>query len=90
MPYRTYETRILQMLARHENPEGMHRATILAAFDRHKDTYVIRALRKGVAKGSMGEVDDVFRMNWSHVNVSSSSAPSAPSAPSATESAVGA
>ena len=41
MTYRTYETRILQMLARHENPEGMHRATILAAFDRHKDLSLI-------------------------------------------------
>ena len=79
MTYRTYETRILSMLARHEDPNGMHRSEILAAFDRRKETYVMRALRKGVTKGSMMQVDDVFRMNWSHVN--DDEGPNEPSSP---------
>lgn len=69
MTYRTYESRIVAMLARCDRTDGMHRSEILSKFDDSKYTYIVRAIKKGVRDGSILEVGtDRFTMNWHHVN----------------------
>ena len=69
MSYRTYKDRIISLLARCDNPDGLHRSDILAFFDWHKETYVLRALRQCTQDNSViMSHGDMFTMNWAHAN----------------------
>jgi hypothetical protein len=58
------------MLARCHNLTGMHRSEILCVFDVKKEKYILRAIRKGVSRGSIVEhADNFFSMNWRYINM---------------------
>jgi acyl CoA:acetate/3-ketoacid CoA transferase beta subunit len=48
----------------------MHRSEILCVFDVKKEKYILRAIRKGVSRGSIVEhADNFFSMNWRYINM---------------------
>ena len=69
MTFRTYLQRVVSLLARCDDSGGMYRAEVLRCFDGDKETYVLRAIRLGIARGSIVQgTGDRIAMNWHSVN----------------------